>query len=342
MLNWYHETSVIYDTPLKTELLTAMSRIDKMSKDSWHFYRDLLNDYEFDHNTNAINRAFYKLWEMLDFHSDLKNYLDETLHLAEAPGSFVQVIRKLNPEGSCTAISKSSGSYASIVNHTNDIPTFHDSLLVDRQVRLLYIDLTEKVNISKIVQRKFNLITSDGGIDEGRDYSKKEPVHYQLKLGEILAILHNQALGGNCVLKVFDTFHETTIQLMYLLAKHYNTFEICKPSTSRPTNSERYMICKNFQGSDDHTHLLNTRVKDDSRLFTVPSEFRDKVLDINRTLSRYQLNFINKVMDHVDNKVFLDYKERRKEKKEFFESWLKDKKLDGYIYHIKKFRGHKR
>lgn len=340
MLNWYYEKDTIYNKELQEKLLVGMSRIDKLSKDSWHFYRDLLNDFEFDHNTNAINRAFYKLYEMLQKSPDLKKNLGETLHLAEAPGSFVQVIRKVNPKSKCTAISKARNSYASILMTGNDIPVFHDILLSDLNVKTVYLDLTKKTDVLKL-QKKYAFITSDGGIDEGKNYSKKEQVHYQLKLGEIVSILTSQEMHGNCILKIFDTFHETTIQLLYLLAKYYKSYAIVKPDTSRPTNSERYIICTDFQGSPCLNHLLDATLDSTFRLHTIPDEFRDILLKENERLSLIQLNFINKVMDHVDSKVFLDYKERRKQKKEFFQEWLSENNLSNYIYHVKKFRGYR-
>lgn len=340
MLNWYHEKDIVYNKGLQDKLLVGMSRIDKLSKDSWHFYRDLLNDYEFDHNTNAINRAFYKLYEMLQKNPHLKEDLGETLHLAEAPGSFVQVVRKVNPQSKCTAISKSRNSYASILLNGNDIPIFHDLLLSDLNVKTAYLDLTKKADVLKL-QKKYSFITSDGGIDEGKNYSKKEQVHYQLKLGEIVSILSSQKMHGNCILKIFDTFHETTIQLLYLLAKHYKNYSIFKPDTSRPTNSERYIICTDFQGAPDTIHLLNATLDSTFRLHTIPEDFRDVLLKENERLSLIQLDFINKVMDHVDSKIFLDYKERRKQKKEFFQVWLAESNLSNYIYHIKKFRGYR-
>jgi cap1 methyltransferase len=44
--------------------------------------------------------------------------------------------------------------------------------------------------------------------------------------------------------KLFDLFTPFSVSLIYLMYKSFQQICICKPNTSRPANSERYLVCK--------------------------------------------------------------------------------------------------
>lgn len=89
----------------------------------------------------------------------------------------------------------------------------------------------------------------------------------QLYLCQCIAALSLVRTGGHFVVKLFDLFTEFSVGLMYLMYKSFRQstyfdknqnnycwfkfefdylFSVCihKPHTSRPANSERYLICK--------------------------------------------------------------------------------------------------
>lgn len=71
----------------------------------------------------------------------------------------------------------------------------------------------------------------------------------KLFLGEIITALHIQAEGGKFILKIYDIGFEITRQLILLVAAHYEKVRIVKPITSRPGNSEKYLLCEGFRGA---------------------------------------------------------------------------------------------
>ena len=75
-------------------------------------------------------------------------------------------------------------------------------------------------------------------------------------LSEIFAAISVQKKNGHFILKVFDILTETSINLIYLLFLCYKKVYIYKPKTSRPTNSEKYIICKYFDLSDDNRNII--------------------------------------------------------------------------------------
>ena len=55
--------------------------------------------------------------------------------------------------------------------------------------------------------------------------------------------------GGKFVLKIFDLFTDFSVDLVHLLYLHFEKISICKPYSSRPANSERYIVCLNLHES---------------------------------------------------------------------------------------------
>lgn len=70
----------------------------------------------------------------------------------------------------------------------------------------------------------------------------------KLFLGEIVTALHIQDIHGKFILKIYDVGFELTRQLILLLSLYYVRVKIIKPITSRPGNSEKYLLCEDFRG----------------------------------------------------------------------------------------------
>ena len=306
----------------------TQAKIDHVPTQRWYYYRNLANDYEFEPRKGCINRAFYKIWEILQvFQHLLPSDTEFTCHLAEAPGSFVQVVQSKNSGLKSIAVSKAS-------EPNKDIPTFSDVILKQNGVVCLYSDLCKKTELLNFIikaiqfseRKKFMFITADGGIDEGAAFEKKEELHYSLILNEIIAALLLQRIGGHFVIKFFDCFNMFTIDLMYLLYLHYEKFEIYKPITSRPTNSERYIICSGFKGCQmTSTNLLNlveTPITNNSRLNTAtPLKFTNYISSVNNDICKRQIISINNVLKMINERHVYDYKKRRSFKRKKYQQW---------------------
>jgi hypothetical protein len=86
------------------------------------------------------------------------------------------------------------------------------------------------------------LYTADGGFDFSSDYNGQENTVHRLLAAEALAGLQTLAPGGTMILKVFDTKHVATLELLWMVGGCFERTAIVKPHTSRPANSERYWV----------------------------------------------------------------------------------------------------
>ncbi len=209
-----------------------------------------------------ISRAFYKLWELLIMFPLIKDNSKNitTIHIAEAPGSFVQSLiyyrekfykseQIKNDRYIATSIeAKKNGEY---------IPSFNSNLNIHNQFSQWSFkdsDLTKTEIIDKFVldhkNTKAQLITADGGFNwKNENYQEQEA--YVLLLSEIYCALKTQEIDGSFVIKFFETFTELTVKMIEILKKFYKMVYITKPLLSRPSNSERYIVCLNFHNTNN-------------------------------------------------------------------------------------------
>jgi cap1 methyltransferase len=197
-------------------------------------------------------------------------------------------------------------------------------------------------HIKNIIKKNFYLVTADGGFDEGNDFNHKEQLHYHLILNEIYTALNMQQKNGHFILKVFDILTETSINLLYLLFQCYKEVYIYKPKTSRPTNSEKYIVCKYFDLQDDVKMNYLTSLKKLSenimisktkfvsfKLFSnISSNFLDNVKMMNNYLLDKQCLHLENAIKLCNDQDFLDNYESRLEesvgnRREVFHKWEK-------------------
>ena len=91
-----------------------------------------------------------------------------------------------------------------------------------------------------------DLVTGDAAADYEHDRLEEE--HITLLCAEVHLGLRCLAPNGTLVVKFFEgSTYETRFVLAQLSAR-FSYMSIVKPSGSRPTNSERYVIARGFQG----------------------------------------------------------------------------------------------
>jgi 23S rRNA U2552 (ribose-2'-O)-methylase RlmE/FtsJ len=206
-----------------------------------------------------VSRAFYKLWEMLIMFDLFPKTTGPIVsaHLAEAPGSFVQALIFFREKFyKSSDYSKDSHYVISIDdNGISGIPSFKKEFRKEYSRVKIYEqdggDLTNTKSIEKFVKfsSKANLVTADGGFI-WKDENFQEQEAYRLVLGEIITALKIQADGGSFILKLFEMYTNISIKMISVLSSVYQEVYITKPLTSRPSNSERYIVCKGFKGID--------------------------------------------------------------------------------------------
>jgi 23S rRNA U2552 (ribose-2'-O)-methylase RlmE/FtsJ len=253
-------------------LLNYKNKIDEIEyKKSWDYFKKFSNDYELLHISNSkhkfnnsissytpLSRSYFKLLEMVKDYNLLDyNYNIKTSHIAEGPGGFIEAVINIRKK-----MRKYNDKIYGITlkNFDKNIPGWKKAerfLKMNSNIKIIYgKDNTGNIyNLENIIDFKnkigFNsceFITADGGFDYSINFNQQEQLSYQLIFCEIVCALSVQKIKGTFICKFFDTYTPLTIKYLWILNIFYESIIITKPLTSRPANSEKYIIAKNFKG----------------------------------------------------------------------------------------------
>ena len=271
-----------------------------------------------------ISRAFYKLWELLMMFPLIKDNTKSftSIHIAEAPGSFVQSAIYYRHKFFSKDQTDSDRYIATSIEPQKKpgeyIPTFNSDLTNYKQFNQWSYknsDLTKPDIIKKFISDnqdiKADLITADGGFN-WKDENYQEQEAYVLLLSEIYCALKTQKQGGSFVIKFFETFTELTVKMIEILKRYYSIVYITKPLLSRPSNSERYIVCINFSKADSNLEKLfeiitESNSKSNKFLVDIFPDYQipkslDMVIKLSATqMSNEQHKQINEMISYIND-----------------------------------------
>ncbi len=256
-----------YLTGLKTE-------IDNRQTD-WDRCKKYTNPYEFIHSLipktqtsvsklKPLSRSYYKMIEIY-YLFELAVLLPpvcNTFHIAEGPGGFIEAM--------CDLRKKNKDKYIGItlIDDCNySIPGWKKSNVFLKKHSNVYIekgktetgDITSDVNLKYCYEKyggKIDFVTADGGFDFSVHFNKQESMSAKLIFSQIAFAISVQKKGGIFLIKLFDTFTQVSIDMIFLLSLVYDEVYLVKPHSSRYANSEKYIVCKNFRLEKNEQSLL--------------------------------------------------------------------------------------
>lgn len=100
-------------------------------------------------------------------------------------------------------------------------------------------------------KRGLHFLMADGGFSVEGQENIQEILSKQLLLCQFLTALSTLRTGGHFVCKAFDLFTPFSVGLVYLLYLCFERVSLFKPVTSRPANSERYVVCRALKPGSD-------------------------------------------------------------------------------------------
>lgn len=326
--------------PFEDEIANYEDTLHNLSK----YYLNIKDD-----KPEILSSSFYKMWEML-YMFDIADKKELTYAaIAEGPGPFIQAVilfrEKLgngiskdkifgiqvhSEKGKYLEMGKQflgfyNDNFPGLINVHNTI----DPNKIKKYKSKSTGDITNIKTISlfkkdiETSKQYADLITADGEF-EWDDINFQEQEGYKLILGEIIAALNVQNKNGHFVLKIFESFTLPTVKLLYILSSFYTEVYIYKPYYSRPSDSERYVICKEFKYDQKNDKiLLNKRIKSLENVLEkmntlkfvldiypeleIPNSFLNQIKFINIKIANSQQIIINEIIKYIkENNYFGD------------------------------------
>lgn len=91
-----------------------------------------------------------------------------------------------------------------------------------------------------------DLVTADGAAE--MEHENLEYQHFPLLVAESRLALMSVANGGTVVIKFFEGLKRCTLVWIAWMTTFFDTVSVIKPTSSRPTNSELYLVCRSYNG----------------------------------------------------------------------------------------------
>lgn len=247
---------------------------------NWEYYKKIVNPYELVYTQKKypnfpesicylkpLSRSYFKMIEMMDiihFFQLFPGEVIRTAHVCEGPGGFIEALydeahkynRKIQTSIAMTLKSKKT-----------NVPGWKRAtyfLQKNKNIRIIFGeddtgDIMKPENQQYFIDYaahpeyggKVHIFTADGGFDFSDDYTKQEQMVFPLLLASTKIGLEVLKVGGVFILKLFDFYHPSTIDLLYFLSHFFEEWTLYKPGMSRPCNPEHYFIGKGFVGCSD-------------------------------------------------------------------------------------------
>lgn len=156
----------------------------------------------------------------------------------------------------------------------------------------------------------------------------------EILIEEIINIIKCQNKNGNLILRVFDTFTSPTLKLIYLVSSLYEESYIYKPYLSRPSENEKYIICKSYKNKEGQQiinnleeikkNIKNSFISDVFLDLEIPKEFIDVFKFTNIKLINQQQIVINEIIKYIKNNNYFGdkYHEYRNQQIEATIQWV--------------------
>ena len=287
----------------------------------WDSAKKISNDYEYIYTSSnyiknissfiPVSRSFFKLREVIyDFKLNISG---KCACIAEAPGGFMQSLLTFSKEHK---IDLDVIYGITLISDNKDIPFWNPLLLENDKVQICNgsDDTGDLYNLSNVLtfinhcgKSSCSIVTADGGFDYTTDF-EQELSSYKLFYSEVFIALNIQEKKGNFICKFFDLFHYATLQLIYILYMSYDKISFMKPSTSRQSNSEKYIVCQGFKGFNvELSNMMCSHFGKDILPLKLPKQFIDMI-------NSYHTQFIANQMLRIDHTLHLIHQRRINDK----------------------------
>ena len=282
-LDWKEKKQSLFFRKFYEEISREKEEIDKLNNNEiWDKMKKIGNPFELIFTTYhrkrkndsiskyiPLSRSYFKMWEIYNnfpiFQYFPLNTKFRLAHLAEGPGGFmeasynyIQHLRTSHYHKTQLKQMMNKDVYHGITlkPHNDYVPDWNKIKKIfgpENNVHVHYGNLyiyEDVVNYCAMFgggwSEKAHIVTADGGFDYSSDFNGQELNSCQIIYSEMAVALNVLAKHGTFICKVFDLFSIPMLKMLEIMKQNFEYLYIYKPETSRPANSEKYIICMNY------------------------------------------------------------------------------------------------
>jgi 23S rRNA U2552 (ribose-2'-O)-methylase RlmE/FtsJ len=201
-----------------------------------------------------LSRSFFKMTEVmlvLDFFKRHKKTI-QSAHVCEGPGGFIE---SLLYQSNKNSVRVNNAWAMTLKPSKSNIPGWKRAQYFLQKSPMIHIeygaddtgDIMVPENQLAFLEKtrgQCSIFTADGGFDFSEHYGHQEAEVFPLLVSSSIIGLQTMNMGGDFVLKMFDTELKCTKDLIAMLAYCFDSWTLYKPALSRPCNAEKYFLGK--------------------------------------------------------------------------------------------------
>lgn len=213
-----------------------------------------------------VSNAWLKGWEIAyRFFKDIGRPEEtiKSLHVGELPGSMILAIktyfesRQMTLDWHASSLYRLDGGGKHICNDEYKlVEKFPERWLMDGKEH--FGDMQSRADIEYQIGRittsgKVRIFTSDLAIGTDKDFNSMEQINLRAYVGVVITAMHAMEVAPDTgfYIKCFTTSTPTMISLIKFLHDCFDDLYLFKPITSRPLNSEIYIVGLGFKGATE-------------------------------------------------------------------------------------------
>ena len=271
---------------------------------------------------DIINRSFFILWELLiNFDIINDNKMLKTLNMSNnmALNQCISFYRnKFYKSSSNNDVYNTFNNSKMNIDNDNNIEDFgSDSEINNINIHKNYNNITD-INIINNICKEFNesldvIVTDINILWKNHNYQEQES--FITILSQIYCSLNILKKGGNLVLKTYESYCDYTIKLILILSLCFENVYITKPLLSRPSNSERYIVCLDYKSKKTNDTKIKQlyeiieKINKTKNMYIIDIynnyKINDNIINLNKmintNISNFQFRSINEIMTYLKN-----------------------------------------
>jgi len=229
-----------------------------------------------------------------------------------------------------------------LINDNNDFVSTHiDDDGSGELATKFYRELIGKnfTKNTKDTKNKSDFITINNKLDNYYDNAQEQQL-YKVIFNQIVSVIKIQKKGGAFICKISETYTDVSIKLITMIASLYDRVYLCKPLTSKPTISEKFIVAQGFKYSDSDNKLkeiitkldgMNSKINQNNKLtiidifpeYLIPEEMKVRLTLFNELLMNKQFKAIGQMITFIYSQNFYGdtYQKAREEQIEAAKFW---------------------
>ena len=313
----------------------------------------IMKNYEvINDKSQKITNAFLKIYEMLDYYDLIPN-IDSlnSFHFCEAPGMFIIGLNHFIKTKTNITNWSWYGNSLSIDASSTALSDYHGLIEKNKDKWLIGPDKSgdirdlNNIDFFKSKLNEVDFITSDCGIcAESSNYNKYEELIAETNFAQFFNLINLLKIGGSGIIKTFIPLElASNVCVIYTLTQLFDEVHLSKPITSRPQNSEVYLICIRFKGIkkdllNEFRSLLEKEFNPNNKwIKDIPESFLNQLEDYVTNITRQQISYLLNIFYFIDNNTELDkiklLSPENKLKEEIKKHWCKKFNFQSNLKH---------